>query len=60
MGRRIIMIWLPLLKNLTGMKQNFNLVPSLIAQLLDYENLEAKDAYLTIFKKAAERLDGCG
>ena len=44
----------------TGMKQNFNLVPSLIAQLIDYEDLEAKDTYLTVFKKAAERPDRCG
>jgi alpha-amylase/alpha-mannosidase (GH57 family) len=40
-----------MLTEFDGMKQNFNLVPSLIVQLLDYENLEAKDAYLTIFKK---------
>ena len=49
-----------LVEEFTGMKQNFNLVPSLIAQLIDYEDLEAKDTYLTVFKKAAERLDRCG
>ena len=45
-----------MLKEFDGMKQNFNLVPSLIVQLLDYENLEAKDAYLTIFKKEPKDL----
>jgi alpha-amylase/alpha-mannosidase (GH57 family) len=44
------------LKEFNGMKQNFNLVPSLIAQLRDYENLEAQDVYLTVFKKKAENL----
>ena len=45
-----------LLKEFDGMRQNFNLVPSLLVQLLDYENLEAEDAYLTIFKKAQKEL----
>jgi len=45
-----------MLKEFDGMKQNFNLVPSLVIQLLDYENLQAQDAYLTIFKKKAEEL----
>ncbi|MCX7858077.1 MAG: glycoside hydrolase [Deltaproteobacteria bacterium] len=38
-------------------KQNFNFVPSLIVQLLDYARGEAKDLYLEIFRKRAELLD---
>jgi alpha-amylase/alpha-mannosidase (GH57 family) len=45
-----------IVEEFTGMKQNFNLVPSLIAQLLDYEDLEAKDTYLTVFRKEPKNL----
>jgi alpha-amylase/alpha-mannosidase (GH57 family) len=45
-----------ILKNFDGLKQNFNLVPSLLAQLKDYENLEAKDTYLAVFRKEPQDL----
>jgi len=45
-----------LLKGFEGLKQNFNLVPSLLLQLLDYENLDTKDNFLEIFKKAPKDL----
>ncbi len=32
-----------ILKEFPGLKQNFNLVPSLLRQLMDYEDLQAKD-----------------
>lgn len=40
-----------LLKEFDGIKQNFNFVPSLLLQLIDYENLDIKDVYLEVFKK---------
>ncbi len=40
-----------LLEGFPGMKQNFNFVPSLLAQLKDYEQNEVDDTYLNIFKK---------
>jgi len=45
-----------MLKDFDGMKQNFNVVPSLLLQLIDYQNLEAKDAYLQVFKKPPKDL----
>lgn len=45
-----------MLKDFNGMKQNFNVVPSLLLQLIDYENLEAKDTYLEVFKKPPKDL----
>lgn len=39
-----------ILKEFPGLKQNFNLVPSLLRQLMDYEDLQAKDVYLEIFR----------
>ncbi len=45
-----------LLKEFQGIKQNFNLVPSLLLQLVDYEELNVKDTYLNIFKKKAKDL----
>jgi alpha-amylase/alpha-mannosidase (GH57 family) len=33
------------------MKQNFNFVPSLLEQLVDYEDLDVKDTYLDVFRK---------
>jgi alpha-amylase/alpha-mannosidase (GH57 family) len=32
-----------ILKEFPGLKQNFNLVPSLLRQLMDYEDLQTKD-----------------
>ena len=40
-----------LLKEFDGLKQNFNLVPSLLVQLSDYENGRATDQYLEAFRK---------
>ncbi len=45
-----------MLKDFEGMKQNFNLVPSLLIQLADYENLAAKDTYISIFTQNPEDL----
>jgi alpha-amylase/alpha-mannosidase (GH57 family) len=47
-----------LLKGFNGLKQNFNLVPSLLLQLIDYEELNVKDKYVEIFKKAPKDLTG--
>ena len=40
-----------ILKEFVGMKQNFNLVPSLLIQLFDYAEGKAIDRYLQIFRK---------
>ena len=40
-----------LLKEFEGLKQNFNLVPSLLVQLADYESGRARDQYLEVFRK---------
>jgi len=45
-----------LLKQFNGLKQNFNLVPSLLVQMDDYENGRAKDQYLEVFRKKPEEL----
>ncbi|HOW56176.1 MAG TPA: glycoside hydrolase family 57 protein [Syntrophorhabdaceae bacterium] len=45
-----------MLKDFPGMKQNFNFVPSLLEQLVDYENLDVKDTYLDVFRKHPEDL----
>ncbi len=47
-----------LLKEFEGIRQNFNLVPSLLLQLIDYEALNVKDKYLEIFKKTPRDLSG--
>lgn len=45
-----------ILKEFDGIRQNFNLVPSLILQLMDYEGLEVNDRYVTVLKRPAEEL----
>jgi alpha-amylase/alpha-mannosidase (GH57 family) len=40
-----------MLKGFPGLKQNFNLVPSLMVQLLDYAKKEVRDLYLEVFDK---------
>lgn len=45
-----------LLKDFDGIRQNFNFVPSLLMQLIDYEDLNVKDTYLEIFKKKPKEL----
>ncbi|OPY80747.1 MAG: Glycosyl hydrolase family 57 [Syntrophorhabdus sp. PtaU1.Bin153] len=40
-----------LLKEFPGLKQNFNVVPSLLKQLIDYEDPRVKDTYLEIMRK---------
>ena len=45
-----------ILKEFPGLKQNFNLVPSLLKQLMDYEDLQAKDTYLEIFRTRPQDL----
>lgn len=45
-----------MLKDYKDIRQNFNLVPSLLMQILDYEESEVKDIYLDVFKKPAEEL----
>lgn len=45
-----------MLKEFPGLKQNFNLVPSLLRQLKDYEDAGVKDRYLEIFRKTPKDL----
>jgi alpha-amylase/alpha-mannosidase (GH57 family) len=45
-----------ILKEFPGMKQNFNLVPSLLKQLKDYEDLQARDMYLEVFRTRPQDL----
>ncbi|MCX8111434.1 MAG: glycoside hydrolase family 57 protein [Syntrophorhabdaceae bacterium] len=45
-----------MLKEYKGIRQNFNIVPSLLMQIIDYEGSEVKDIYLDVFKKPAEEL----
>ncbi len=45
-----------MLQDFPGMKQNFNVVPSLLAQLLEYQDLQVKDTFLQIFRKPPEDL----
>ncbi|MCX5798690.1 MAG: glycoside hydrolase family 57 protein [Proteobacteria bacterium] len=45
-----------MLKEFDGLRQNFNLVPSLLSQLFDYQNLDAKDSYLEVFRKRPQDL----
>ncbi len=45
-----------LLKDFNGLKQNFNLVPSLLLQLIDYEELDVQDKCVDIFKKKPKDL----
>ncbi len=45
-----------MLKDFPGMKQNFNFVPSLLEQLVDYEDLGVKDRYVEVFKKHPSEL----
>lgn len=47
-----------MLKGFPGMKQNFNFVPSLLEQLVDYEDLNVKDTYLDVFRKHPSDLTG--
>lgn len=47
-----------LLEGFPGMKQNFNFVPSLLAQLEDYEHNEVDDTYLNVFRKSPADLTG--
>jgi alpha-amylase/alpha-mannosidase (GH57 family) len=46
-----------MLKDFDGLKQNFNVVPSLLLQLRDYENLDVIDTYLDILRKPASELN---
>lgn len=45
-----------MLKDFPGMKQNFNFVPSLLEQLVDYEDLNVKDTYLDVFRRHPSEL----
>jgi len=45
-----------MLNDFDGLKQNFNLVPSLLSQLMDYENLDVKDSFIEVFRKPPEEL----
>lgn len=45
-----------ILKEFPGLKQNFNVVPSLLKQLMDYEDVQAKDTYLEIFRARPQDL----
>jgi alpha-amylase/alpha-mannosidase (GH57 family) len=39
-----------------GLRQNFNLVPSLLLQLRDYEDLNVEDAYVRVFRRPPQDL----
>jgi alpha-amylase/alpha-mannosidase (GH57 family) len=45
-----------ILERFEKIRQNFNLVPSLIVQLLDYAKGEERDIYLEVFRKPADSL----
>ncbi len=45
-----------ILKDFPSIRQNFNLVPSLLEQLMDYSEGSAKDLYLEISRKNAKEL----
>jgi alpha-amylase/alpha-mannosidase (GH57 family) len=45
-----------MLKEFEGIKQNFNVVPSLLRQLYDYEKPGVNDTYLNVFRKPPETL----
>ncbi len=45
-----------LLKEFPSMKQNFNLVPSLLAQIFDYEKGNVQDRYIDVFRKDPRQL----
>ncbi|MCX8023352.1 MAG: glycoside hydrolase family 57 protein [Syntrophorhabdaceae bacterium] len=45
-----------LLKEFEGIRQTFNLVPSLLIQLVDYEDVGVKDRYLELFRKPSREL----
>lgn len=45
-----------ILKDFPKIKVNFNLVPSLLAQILDYVNKEAEDSYIILSNKTASEL----
>ncbi len=45
-----------ILKDFPAVQQNFNLVPSLLEQLIDYSEGNAKDLYLEISRKNAKEL----
>jgi alpha-amylase/alpha-mannosidase (GH57 family) len=45
-----------MLKDFPSIRQNFNLVPSLLEQLIDYSEGSAKDLYLEISRKSAKDL----
>jgi len=46
-----------ILKEFPGIKQNFNLVPSLLEQLIDYSENNARDVYLEISRKKTSDLN---
>ena len=45
-----------ILKEFPALKQNFNLVPSLLIQLMDYEDPDVRDTYLQIFRSRPQDL----
>jgi len=45
-----------ILKEFPGIRQNFNLVPSLLEQLVDYSENNARDVYLDVSRKPASEL----
>jgi len=45
-----------MIKDYEGIKQNFNIVPSLLLQIVDYERSNVKDVYLDVFRKPAHEL----
>lgn len=45
-----------MLQDFPGMKQNFNFVPSLLEQLVDYGTMDVNDTYLNVFRKHPDNL----
>ena len=55
-GTKDYLDMLEILKDFPAVRQNFNLVPSLLEQLVDYADLGARDVYLEISRKSAAAL----
>ena len=55
-GTKDYLDMLEILKDFPGIRQNFNLVPSLLEQLEDYTENNAKDSFLEATRKKASDL----
>jgi alpha-amylase/alpha-mannosidase (GH57 family) len=55
-GTKVYLDMVEILKDFPSIRQNFNLVPSLLEQLIEYSEGSAKDLYLEISRKNAKEL----